>query len=228
MSSAMTRSPPPGAHAPTQSALSRLPPAMPEMPAPPKQVQPSPGVCASIFSALVTSVRLDLGDDDVVHQRCVVEQDLDATDELVGVEAGVDEEATVVVGAGALRRLRGVLRREADLLEALALAQRRLLDRLDRGARRGGVGARMRVGGLQVRRQVGLAAAPGEQQGKGSQECRGATMHRPSVPAGTRVQGACRAPASDQGGRCAGTVEPVSPGTSAAPGWTFRGHRSNL
>ena len=103
MSSAMTRSPPPGAQRPDPVGLVEVcRRATPASPAPPKQVQPSPGSFASSAFAVVDVLGLDLRHDDVVDDRGVVGRDLHAAHELVGLEPRVDEEAPVVVGARAL------------------------------------------------------------------------------------------------------------------------------
>ena len=125
MSSAITRSPPPGAQAPTQSASSRSPPATPAMPGPAEAGVAVAGVLRVEGLRRGDVLGLDLRHDDVVHDRGVVGRDLHAAHQLVGVEARVDQEAPVVVGAGGRGRLRGVGGGQPDALEPLALAQRR-------------------------------------------------------------------------------------------------------
>ena len=94
---------------------------MPGMPAPPKHVQPSPGtpVAASACEARTGG---DPEQDHVVHRVRGAGPHVEAGDEGVLGEPRVEEEAAVVVGAGAVRGRRGVRRRHAHLEQPFAVA----------------------------------------------------------------------------------------------------------
>ena len=167
---ASTRSPPPGAQAPSQAASSRLPPATPASPVPPKQVQPSPGVLRVERPApSATPVGLDRG----TRSRGARSSGCPA-DAAPRSPAGRCRTWGRAGSSGSRRcrgrrRLRRVGGHQPDALEALARAQRNVLDGSlgrPRGPRRR-VGGGVAVGTAQPGGQVGLRPAPRRAAGRG-------------------------------------------------------------
>ena len=206
MSSAMTRSPPPGAHAPTQSALSRLPPRVPASPAPPKQVHPSPGPGVELLGR-VHVLGLDLGDDDVVDHGGVV-----AGRSARHSRAG-RWRARGRRGSTGSRRCRSPPEpwacrgRAAAGSEPFADAQRDVLDGRPRpGALEVAARGLAGVGGAQAGRQVGIRPAPGEEPGRGGRGDRDAASHLLSVDGSGGGRGELAAGAVDVRTRVSRTV----------------------